>query len=411
MQEQVVASDAAESNRKVVEGEVPIASLGQPPAAGSTPSPESSAVTTPFVNAAKTVAHPFPNGRASEPVAGQPQAPAIWYPPPQPITQPVDPQAEIRKQQLAHQYARGGRCRRLRSTATLRRGCEYGNPLKVTISEFGQQYLEYAKANKRSWLRDEQIMKHLNGFFGNMLLTDVGPLSIERYKLDRMQAVAPATVNREIALLKHLFNMAEQWDIYRGRNPVKRVKFLAENNLQFRFVTEEDEARLLKCCSPYLQDLVTFAIHTGLRLGDILKLKWEEVDIGQDGICFLVQKTRRILELPLNDEAARVVGAWHGMRKSPYVFYNPKTGDQFKDLWLGLKKACRKAGLKGITWHTFRHTFASRLTREGADLVTVKELLGDANITTTMRYAHTNRSAKQQAVRLLEARRDSRDKQ
>ncbi|MBV8551264.1 MAG: hypothetical protein JOY54_08175 [Acidobacteriaceae bacterium] len=137
---------------------------------------------------------------------------------------------------------------------------EYGKPLKITLSEFGRQYLEYAKANKRSWLRDEQIMKHLNGFFGSVLLTDIGPLSIEHYKLDRMQAAAPATVNREIPLLKHLFNMAEQWDIYRGRNPVKRVKFLAENNLQFCSITEEEEARLLKCCSPYLQDLVTFAI-------------------------------------------------------------------------------------------------------------------------------------------------------
>jgi integrase len=237
------------------------------------------------------------------------------------------------------------------------------------------------------------------------------PLAIERYKLERMQAVTPATVNREIALLKHLFNLAEQWDVYRGRNPVKRVKFLAENNLQFRSITPEEEARLLPCCSPYLQDLVTFAIHTGLRLGDMLNLKWEEVDIGQDGIRFLVQKTQRILELPLNDEAARVVRAWYGMRKqSPYIFYNPETGDRFKDLWLGLKKACRKAGLKGVTWHTFRHTFASRLTHAGADLVTVKELLGHANITTTMRYGHTNRGAKRQAVRLLQARRDGSDK-
>ncbi len=283
---------------------------------------------------------------------------------------------------------------------------DYAKPLKITISEFGQQYLEYAKANKRSWLRDEQIMKHLNAFFGSTLLTDLGPLFIERYKLDRMQVVAPATVNREIGLLKHLFNLAEQWGIYRGRNPVKRVKFLAENNLQFRSVTQEEEARLLARCSPYLQDLVTFAIHTGLRLGDILNLKWEEVDIGQDGIRFLVQKTRRILELPLNNEAARVVRAWHGMRKSRYVFYNPETGDQFKDLWLGLRKACRKAGLNGVTWHTFRHTFASRLTHGGADLVTVKELLGHANITTTMRYAHTNRNAKKHAVRLLEAHSD-----
>ena len=77
----------------------------------------------------------------------------------------------------------------------------------------------------------------------------------------------------------------------------------------------------------------------------------------------------------------------------------PETGGQWKDLWLGLKKACRKAGLEGITWHTFRHAFASPLTRAGADLVTVKELLGHSNITVTMRYAHTNRETKMRAVR------------
>jgi hypothetical protein len=127
--------------------------------------------------------------------------------------------------------------------AEIERG-EYSKPVNITISEFGQQYFDFAKANKRSWLRDEQIMKHLGAFFGNMLLKDVGPLPIERYKLERMQVVAPATVNREIALLKHLFNVAEAWGMHRGRNPVKRVKFLSENNLQFRSLTEEEEIRL-----------------------------------------------------------------------------------------------------------------------------------------------------------------------
>jgi ubiquinol-cytochrome c reductase cytochrome b/c1 subunit len=78
------------------------------------------------------------------------------------------------------------------------------------------------------------------------------------------------------------------------------------------------------------------------------------------------------------------------LRKCEYVFYNPETGGQWKDLWFGLKKACRKAGLNDVTWHTFRHTFASRLTRSGVDIVTVKELLGHANISVTMRYAHSN---------------------
>jgi len=71
--------------------------------------------------------------------------------------------------------------------------------------------MEYAKANKRSWLRDEQIMVHLNAAFGSMQLSDIGPFPIERYKIERAKIASPATVNREIALLKHMFNLAEQW--------------------------------------------------------------------------------------------------------------------------------------------------------------------------------------------------------
>jgi len=139
--------------------------------------------------------------------------------------------------------------------------------------------MEYAKANKRSWLRDEQIMAHLTQAFGKSRLDDIGALRIEQYKIERIRTVASATVNREIALLKHLYNLADAWGLYFGRNPVKGVKFLAENNEMLRVLSVDEEARLVSCCSPYLQDLLTFAINTGLRLGEILNLKWTEVDL------------------------------------------------------------------------------------------------------------------------------------
>jgi hypothetical protein len=220
---------------------------------------------------------------------------------------------------------------------------EYAKPLKITIAEFGVQYLEYAKANKRSWLRDEQIMKHLSVSFGNMLLTDIGPLPIERYKLERLRAAAPATVNREIALLRHLFNMADQWGVYRGRNPVKGVKFLSEDNLRFRSLTEEEEARLLQCCSPYLQDLVTFAIHTGLRLGDILNLKWKEVDIGQDAITFLAQKTQRILEVPLTMKRQESCAGGTASGNASMFFITPRPAISSRTCgWVSRKHAIRR---------------------------------------------------------------------
>jgi hypothetical protein len=98
--------------------------------------------------------------------------------------------------------------------------------------------MDYAKANKRSWLRDQQILTHLNRTFGPMLLPDITALPIEPFKLVRLLAVSPATVNRELAGLKRLFNVAEQWGIFRGRNPVKGIRFLDENNLKLRTLTQ-----------------------------------------------------------------------------------------------------------------------------------------------------------------------------
>ena len=101
---------------------------------------------------------------------------------------------------------------------------------------------------------------------------------------------------------------------------MKGVKFLSEDNLQFRSLSDVEEATLIRHCSPYLQDLVTFAINTGLRFGDILDLKWEDVDIENNTIKTLVKKTGHMLDLPLNDSAATVICGWHGIRRTEYVF-------------------------------------------------------------------------------------------
>jgi integrase len=98
------------------------------------------------------------------------------------------------------------------------------------------------------------------------------------------------------------------------------------------------------------------------------------------------------------ETAYTILQSRSGVKHGPHVFYNAATGDRFKDVKNGLQAAVERAGLSGITWHTFRHTFASRLTASGADLVTVKELLGHSTITVTMRYAHSNIDAKTRAV-------------
>ncbi len=277
----------------------------------------------------------------------------------------------------------------------------YVKPVAVSLEEFGKRFLDYAKTHKRSWRRDEQMLGHLKQHFGDVNLDDIQALHVQQYQQERNKEVRPATVNRELALLKHMFNLAERWGMHRGSNPVRLVKFLPENNLKFQTLSLEDELKLLANSPPYLRELILFAINTGLRCGDIFELQWQEVDLEQRRLNIIMKKTRHTLEVPLNETAFGILEARHAVKHGPYVFYNPATGDRFHDLKLAIKGALKRAGLSGITWHTFRHTFASRLTRNGADLVTVKELLGHSTIVVTMRYAHSNDEAKRRAIAKL----------
>jgi integrase len=277
----------------------------------------------------------------------------------------------------------------------------YVKPVHVPLGELWERYFAYARAHKRSWRRDAQMYGSLVRFLGTGTLDSITPLQVEEFQQSRGREVSPATVNRETALLKHMFNMAERWRLYHGTNPVRLVKFLPENNLQFRTLGEDEERRLLRSAPPYLRELILFAVNTGLRCGDVFNLKWEDVDIDEKRLSLIMGKTRRRLEIPLNDAAREILTGKQAVKHGPYVFYNPTTGDRFHDLKLGFKAILRRAELSGITWHTLRHTFASRLTRSGVDLVTVKELLGHATINTTMRYAHSNHEAKARAVAKL----------
>jgi integrase len=284
----------------------------------------------------------------------------------------------------------------------------YKRPVKITFGEFGRRYMEHAKANKRSWLRDEQMLKHLKQQFGTeRQLTEVTPADIEGYKLSRKARVSGSTVNRELALLKRMFNLAITWDLFLDLNPFRKVKFFREINFGTRVVRSEEEEKLLRNAAPYIQDLMRFALNTGLRIGEIFTLRWSDVDLEKDLLNVLAPKTQKIRAVPLNGDARKVLEYWALGKRNEFVFYNPETGKPFVDLKAGFGLACRKAGIEGVTWHTLRHTFASRLLNRGVDIVTVQQLLGHSTITVTMRYTHTNLDSKRLAVEKLEAHGDN----
>jgi integrase len=163
--------------------------------------------------------------------------------------------------------------------------------------------------------------------------------------------------------LLRMFNLAITWDLYFGLNPVRKVRFLREFNNRLRVLSSEEEEKLLQNAIPYLQDLIRFALNTGLRTGEIFSLRWSHVDLQRGILSVFASKTQTIREITINSEARKVLEAWKLNQKNEILFYNPQTGKPFVDLKTGFALACEKAGIADVTWHTLRHTFASRLVK------------------------------------------------
>jgi integrase len=163
-------------------------------------------------------------------------------------------------------------------------------------------------------------------------------------------------------------------------------------------LSSEEEARLLRNATPAIQDIVVYALNTGSRIGEVFSLRWQNVEFEKGLINVFSPKTQKVCVVPINSAVRRILDFWALGRKNEFVFYNQKTGEPFVDLDAGLQLAWEKAEIKGVTWHTLRHTFASRLLDRGVDIMTVKELLGHSTVTVTMRYTHSNLASKVSAV-------------
>jgi integrase len=151
------------------------------------------------------------------------------------------------------------------------------------LDEFAREYFAYYRANRRprSVERHETSFRAMQPTFGHIRLGDITSLAIERYKRHRKEdGVSEATINRELAFLKNLFTKAIEWG-KAMENPVKRVRLYREQNARTRYLTEDEEARLLACCSPQLRPLVITALHTGFRASELRSLTWDDVDVGR----------------------------------------------------------------------------------------------------------------------------------
>lgn len=225
-----------------------------------------------------------------------------------------------------------------------------------------------------------------------------------RAELLTTKGLRPISVNSVLTVARKIFEDAIAWDLIE-RNPLSRLKRLEVPDRQFDYWLPDERDRYLAYCrtaDPEFHDLVAVAVHTGLRLGELLGLNWDAVD-GPRQVLIVRRsrcqhsrelreqtKTKRIREVPMNRLIVRILEARRGLGKAgDQAVFGPQNARSTSGKH---RLLCKRAGVKPIRFHDLRHTFASLMAMAGVDLALLRELLGHSSYTQTLRYAHLHPS-------------------
>jgi integrase len=300
---------------------------------------------------------------------------------------------------------------------------------KECTTIFGELVKKYEENFKHQTSFDnwkKLCLSNFKEYFGaDTIISNVRYVDLETYRNHLRQKLThkrtirtDATVNREISCLHHLFSKGAEWELLE-QNPFGRGKSLLmkENNQRLRFLSQEELKKLLAVSPDHLQEIIICAVNTGMRRGEMLSLKWEQI---HNGFIYLQKtKTNEPRQIPINDT---LVELFKMIKKqnpgSAYVFaYRTSKKDKTKasenlkvvkfnntpmnNIKHSFVTAVKKSKIEHCRMHDMRHTFASHLLMNGASLKDVQELLGHKTIEMTLRYAHLSQAHKKNAVNLL----------
>jgi integrase len=266
------------------------------------------------------------------------------------------------------------------------------------FKELSQWYLSIGDVqDKKSFERDNRTArKRLNPFFGSLPIKQITPSLINEYvskrkseKSYRGGTIRPATINRELALLKSIFNKAIR-DGKLEKNPVRGIKMLRENNERQRVLTEDEWERYKTKCHPWYLPIAMTAYFTGMRRAEIISLSPSKIDLKTEFIRLKSEdtKTGTGRSIPIHPELAGVLKSCLKVRAldPDRVFHDqgkPVTKSMVREAH---ESACRKAGIEGFTFHDFRHTAINNWRKKGHDYFKIMAASGHKTISVFKRY-------------------------
>jgi integrase len=297
----------------------------------------------------------------------------------------------------------------------------YGRPSGTSsFIEYAEKvFLPWSKEYKRS-TNDQYHIETFKGYFANKSFREITPMLIEKFKRERRQGITrykierkPASVNRELALLSKIFNMAIR-DGLADTNPCEKVQKMREDNKRTRYLLPKEEKSLMAVLTgtrAHLWPVVLLAIYTGMRKGEILSLTWPQVDFMRNVIHLLITKSGKARSVPMNEPVRNeLLNLKAESNGSEFVFVSVRTGRALGWIKRAFATACREAGIENLHFHDLRHTTSTRLADNGVDPFTIAQILGHSDLRMTARYTHaTDHSLKRAVEGLVEYNQPERD--
>jgi len=296
----------------------------------------------------------------------------------------------------------------------------------VSFKEFfDNTYLPQAKADKkeRSTIREEGLFKvWVSPILGHLPMKDIKPFHLEKLKKVMTDGgQSPRSVEYALSVVRQVFNVAKRLGSFEGENPTAKVKFPKPDNARMRFLTHDEADKLLESLkrkSTDVHDMTMLSLHCGLRFGEIASLTWQDVDLERGTLTirdakagsrysFLTEQAVEMLKGRAEDQDRTAKTNGTERKLSDYVFTGRK--GLLDRISLTFKRAVDELGLNDgiddrrlkISFHSCRHSHASWLIEEGADLYTVQKLLGHKTNIMTQRYAHLSENRLRGAAQAL----------
>ncbi len=288
-----------------------------------------------------------------------------------------------------------------------------GRKTTRSFPEAARDYIDRLRAEngKNINSKERQLIQHIIPFFRNQSLAAVTTDDVERYKQRRLgEGAAPATINRELAVLSHMANKALEWKWFAAKPYV--VRRYKESNGRINFLTIEQCRKLEEAAAhdanENIHTFVVVGLRTGMRHQEILRMRWADIEF--DKLSVWIEEAKAgSREQPLTRDVVEYLKARKAMLPSgcEWVFPSPASiSGHAHTMRKAFRRVVKSAGFDPdkITPHIMRHTAVTHLVQAGVDLPTVQRISGHKTLSMVARYAHQHGAHIQKAMQKLSSK-------